>query len=64
MRIEELKYYIAHKGRRLGNPMTKEEAIMELFKLKSAFNDLSIVIYDDNDKLRGRIERKKPPSEP
>lgn len=43
--------------------MTKEEAIMELFRLKSTFSDLSIHIYDDNDKLRGRIDRKKPPSE-
>jgi hypothetical protein len=63
MRIEELNYYISYKGRRLGKPMTKEEAIVELFRLSNAFKNLSILIYDEHDKLRGRILRKKPPSE-
>jgi hypothetical protein len=57
--MDELKYYIAYKGRRLGNPMTKEAAIIELFKLSNAFNDLSIQVYDDYDKLRKVIVRKK-----
>jgi hypothetical protein len=43
--------------------MTKEQAIMELFQLNETFNDLSILIYDEHDKLRGKIQRKKPSSE-
>jgi hypothetical protein len=62
--MDELKYYIAYKGRRIGKPMSKEEAIMELFLLSKTFNNLSILVYDDSDKLRGKIARKKPPSEP
>jgi hypothetical protein len=62
--MDELKYYIAYKGRRIGNPMSKEEAIIELFKLSNAFNNLSIQAYDDNDKLLKVIARKKPPNVP
>jgi len=36
--------------------MSKEEAIMQLLQLRGAFNDLSILIYDDEDKLRGKID--------
>jgi hypothetical protein len=43
--------------------MTREEATMRLFQLNKTFSDLSILIYDENDKLRGRIQRKKPPNE-
>jgi hypothetical protein len=56
-----LKYYIAYKGRRLGEPMTKEEATFRLFQLNKTFRDLSILVYDEHDKLRGQIPRKKPP---
>jgi hypothetical protein len=58
-----VNYYIAYKGRRLGEPLTKEEAIMSLFHLSKTFSELSILIYDDNDKLRGQIKGKKPPNE-
>ncbi|QGQ95849.1 hypothetical protein EHS13_13660 [Paenibacillus psychroresistens] len=61
--MDELKYYIAYKGRRFGNPMTKEAAIIELFKMSNAFNGMSIHVYDFNDKLRKVIARKKPPNE-
>jgi hypothetical protein len=57
--MDELKYYIAYKGKRTGEAMTKEAAIIELFKLSNAFNELSIQAYDDNDKLRKVIARKK-----
>jgi hypothetical protein len=58
-----VKYYIAYKGRRIGNAMSKEAAYVELFKLSNTFNDLSIQAYDENDKLRKVIARKKPTSE-
>jgi hypothetical protein len=41
--------------------MTKEEATFRLFQLNKTFRDLSILVYDEHDKLRGQIPRKKPP---
>lgn len=54
-----LKYYLAYKTERIGQPMTKEEALLKLMELKGAFNDLCILIYDERDRLVGRIPKKK-----
>lgn len=53
-----MHYYIAYKNERVGAPMTKEEAIKRYFELKADFKDLCILIYDDNDRLCGRIPKK------
>lgn len=52
------KYYIAHKGKRIGEPMTKEEALKQLFELRKTFKHMSVVIYDEKDRLKGQIPKK------
>lgn len=55
-----LHYYICYKGRRLWGPMTKEEAIAELFELNRAFTGLSIQIVDARtNKIKGEINPKR-----
>lgn len=53
-----MHYYIAYKSERVGKPLTREEAITKYFELKADFKDLCILIYDENDKLCGRIPKK------
>jgi hypothetical protein len=48
-------YYIGVKGKRFGKPMTKEEALLQYFELISSVKGVVILIYDENDKLRGQI---------
>jgi hypothetical protein len=52
-------YYIGVKGRRFGQPMTKEEALLQYFEMSKEIKDLVILIYDENDKLRGQIPKRK-----
>lgn len=54
-----LKYYLAYKTEKIGQPMQREEALLKLMELKGAFNDLCILIYDERDRLIGRIPKKK-----
>ncbi|GIP35714.1 hypothetical protein J2TS4_49240 [Paenibacillus sp. J2TS4] len=55
-----LQYYICYKGRRLRGPMTREEAIAEMFELSHAFKGLSIQIVDSKtNKLKGEIKSKR-----
>ncbi|MDB5056181.1 MAG: hypothetical protein JWM44_4231 [Bacilli bacterium] len=56
-------YYIGYKGNRITSSMSKEEAIIQLLQMSKDFRGLCILIYDDNDKLRGQIPRKKPLNE-
>lgn len=52
------KYYIAIKNERFGEPLSKEEALKQYFELKASFKDLCILIYDEKDRLCGRIPKK------
>jgi hypothetical protein len=54
-----LYYYIGIKGRRVGQPMTKEEALLQYFELSESVKGIVILIYDENDKLKGQIPKKK-----
>ncbi len=38
--------------------MTKEDALRELFELRKTFKYLCILIYDENDQLKGQIPKK------
>jgi hypothetical protein len=53
------KYYLAYNGRRIGVPVTEEEAFMLLFTTRGSIKGLSIMIYDENDKLIRQIPRKR-----
>ncbi|RAV18814.1 hypothetical protein [Paenibacillus contaminans] len=55
-----MKYYICHRGKRLTEAMTKEQAIKEIFLLSGAISGLSILIVEENTgKIVGEIKRKK-----
>ena len=55
-----MEYYICYKGRRLLGPLTKEEAVKELFVLSGTFKDLYILAVDEKTgKEKGRIGRGK-----
>jgi hypothetical protein len=54
-----LYYYIGVKGRRIGKSMKKEEALLQYFELSKSVKGIVILIYDENDKLRGQIPKNK-----
>jgi hypothetical protein len=51
------KYYLAYKGRRIGVPITREEAFMLLFTTRGSIKGVSIMIYDENDKFIRQIPK-------
>ncbi len=54
-----MKYYVCYKNRRILGPLTKEEAVQQLFELRGAFKHLYVLIVDENGKTVGRIGRKR-----
>jgi uncharacterized FlaG/YvyC family protein len=54
-----LKYYLGYNGKRINVLLSKEEAIKLLFETKGAIKGLSIMIYDENDKLIRQIPKKR-----
>jgi hypothetical protein len=52
-------YYIGINGNRFGEPMTKEEALLQYFELIKSVKGVMILIYDENDRLKGQIPKKK-----
>jgi hypothetical protein len=55
-----LHYYIDINGRRFGDPMTKEEALLRYLEFSKTLKGVVILIYDENDKLKGQIPKKRP----
>jgi hypothetical protein len=54
-----LHYYIGINGKRFGEPMTKEEALLKYLEFNKILKGVVILIYDENDKLKGQIPKKK-----
>jgi hypothetical protein len=54
-----LHYYIGINSKRFGEPMTKEEALLKYLEFNKILKGVVILIYDENDKLKGQIPKKK-----
>jgi|GEM_PF-1834303 len=57
--MEQFDYYICYKGERLLGPMSEEEAVKELFGLRSTFRGLYIIAVDNKGNIRRIIKPQR-----